>query len=175
MSDQLDLNKLRAEVNEHAVLDIDQAVELLDELESLRTRFSAMRAGRDAERSRADKNANKLAQAEQAVERKQQALNTVARIVETQCEAVVLATDSKDLIGEDLDGDWDAVWDRLSDLADQKRDVVQAVGRVLKMLQDWGNDSDAKHYAVQLDLALSNGEASVAERIRRISDGAQNG
>lgn len=78
--------------------------------------------------------AARLEQAEQAVERKQEALDTVARIVETQCEAVVLATDSQDLIGGDGDGDWDAVWGRLSELADAKRTAEQAVERVLALL-----------------------------------------
>lgn len=40
-------------------------LELITEVESLRTRFSAMRAGRDSERSRADVNANALERLEQ--------------------------------------------------------------------------------------------------------------
>lgn len=40
-------------------------LELITEIESLRTRFNGMRAGRDSERSRADKNANALERMEQ--------------------------------------------------------------------------------------------------------------
>lgn len=79
---------------------------------------------------------SRLEQAEQAVERKQEALDTVARIVETQCEAVALATDSQDLIGEEGDGDWDAVWGRLSELADAKRTAERAVARVREALSE---------------------------------------
>lgn len=57
----------RMEVNaEHvATFDPPTVLELIAEIESLRTRFNGMRAGRDSERSRADKNANALERMEQ--------------------------------------------------------------------------------------------------------------
>lgn len=92
-----DLTHLRATLTEHGSLDkstvlalIDRAekaerqsahatsalkalaernIELTEQKRVLNVRFDAMRAGRDSERSRADKNANKLEQAEQAVQR----------------------------------------------------------------------------------------------------------
>lgn len=48
--------------------------ELIEEIESLRTRFKGMRASRDSERSRADKNAHKLEQAEQLARINNQAM-----------------------------------------------------------------------------------------------------
>lgn len=92
-----DLTHLRATLTEHGSLDkstvlalIDRAekaerqsvhatsalkalaerkIELTEQKRVLNVRFDAMRAGRDSERSRADKKANKLEQAEEAVAR----------------------------------------------------------------------------------------------------------
>jgi len=47
----------------------ERNIELTEQKRVMNVRFDAMRAGRDSERSRADKNANKLEQAEQAVRR----------------------------------------------------------------------------------------------------------
>lgn len=54
-----------ANVEHIATFDPPTVLALIAEIESLRTRFSAMRAGRDSERSRADKNANALERMEQ--------------------------------------------------------------------------------------------------------------
>ncbi|MBM7767339.1 hypothetical protein [Glutamicibacter nicotianae] len=90
-----DLTHLRATLTEHGSLDKSTILALIDRAEKaerqsahatsalkalaerniglteqkrvLNVRFDAMRAGRDSERSRADKNANKLEQAEQKV------------------------------------------------------------------------------------------------------------
>lgn len=80
-----------------------------------------------------EQRAESLEQDEQAVDRKQRALDTLARIIEMQQDAVILATDSQDLIGEDGDGDWDAVWDRVRELGEGKRNAEQAVQRVREM------------------------------------------
>ena len=87
-------------------------------------------------------------EAAEAIQRKQEALDTVARIVETQCEAVVKATDSYDVIDDDFDGDWDAVWSRLAELADQKRQAERNADTYQKLYEQRAESLEQAEHAV---------------------------
>ncbi len=102
---------------------------------------------------------DRLEQAEQTVERKQRALDTLARIIEMQQDAVILATDSQDLIGEDGDGDWDAAWDRVRELGEDKRNAEQAVERV---------------HTLTNELSWSPNNVAIVQRYRDALDGEPN-
>ncbi|UTM47068.1 hypothetical protein [Glutamicibacter mysorens] len=60
-------------------------------------------------------------EAAETILRKQNAIDTLDRIITQQCQAALDATGLHHLIDEDGDGDWSAVWEGLQELADQKR------------------------------------------------------
>ncbi len=76
-------------------------------------------------------------QAEQQRDSAREACKTLAEVLANHSEWIVEATDSQDLIGEDGDGDWDVVWDRVMELGDQKRKAEQLVQRVREVASGW--------------------------------------
>ena len=83
---------------------------------------------------------SRLEQAEQDRDSSREACKTLAEVLSKHSEWIVEATDSQDLIGEDGDGDWDVVWDRVMELGEDKRKAEQAVARV-RELADKGTDA----------------------------------
>lgn len=62
-----------------------------------------------------------VADAEQAelraeIERLRRGAQTLGKIIDDQCRMVLDATGLHDLVDEDGDGDWGAIWDRLFEL-----------------------------------------------------------
>ncbi|MGH3651578.1 ead/Ea22-like family protein [Glutamicibacter sp.] len=90
---------------------------------------------------------SRLEQAEQQRDSAREACKTLAEVLSKHSEWIVEATDSQDLIGDDGDGDWDVVWDRVAELGEGKRKAEQAVARVREvcesdsydMHKDYGN------------------------------------
>ncbi|MNW60191.1 hypothetical protein D3C74_381550 [compost metagenome] len=152
-----------------ATFDPPTVLALIDQIERLQGENSTLadlaKARHEWNKKNRTELKDRLEQAEQAVERKQQALGTLARIIETQQDGVILATDSQDLIGEDGVGDWDAVWDRVAELGEGKSKAEQAVQRVRQVvanLEDHSRPRTAHKFAV-------------AENLRRALDGDTRG
>jgi hypothetical protein len=72
------------------------------------------------------------------VEKCKSAAKTLGEIIDKQCQMVLDATGRHDLIGEDGDGDWGAVWDWLSGLrpraeaAEAERDRARSLAATLE-------------------------------------------
>lgn len=69
-------------------------------------------------------------EAAETIQRKQNAIDTLDRIITQQCQAALDATGLHHLIDEDGDGDWSAVWEGLQELGEAKRKAEQQVQRV---------------------------------------------
>lgn len=104
---------------------------------------------------------SRLEQAEQQRDSSREACKTLAEVLSNHSEWIVEATDSQDLIGEDGDGDWDVVWDRVMELGEAKRKAEQAVARVREF-----SDQMLKPHGQNVVVA-----ARVRERLAEILDG----
>ncbi|GGJ59154.1 ead/Ea22-like family protein [Glutamicibacter ardleyensis] len=76
---------------------------------------------------------SRLEQAEQERKNFSDACKTLAQVLAKHSDWVVEATDSQDIIGEDGDGDWDVVWDRVTELGESKRKAEASVARVREL------------------------------------------
>lgn len=65
-------------------------------------------------------------EAAETIQRKQNAIDTLDRIITQQCQAALDATGLHHLIDEDGDGDWSAVWEGLQELGEAKRTEAKA-------------------------------------------------
>lgn len=69
------------------------------------------------------------------VEKLRRAAKTLGKIIDDSLTDVLKATDSYDLIGEDGDGDWMVVFERLMELRPARDAAMAAVGRVRELHQ----------------------------------------
>ena len=70
-------------------------------------------------------------------EKVRQAARTLGKIIDDQCRDVLEITGAYDLVGEDGDGDWGAVWDRLRELAEKGKRAASAPSMKAEALRDY--------------------------------------
>lgn len=95
----------------------------------------------------------KVAELEAALEKQKRGGRTLGKAIDRTLKWVIEASNSEDLIGDDGDGDWEIVWDRLFqlrpdlDAANARAEKAEAtVARVITALEaaeksvpdDWG-------------------------------------
>ncbi|GAA3305518.1 hypothetical protein [Glutamicibacter nicotianae] len=81
----------------------------------------------------------------ETIQRKQNAIETLDRIITQQCQAALDATGLHHLIDEDGDGDWSAVWEGLQELGESKRKAEQNLGAALDANKRWAHRSSREH------------------------------
>ena len=70
-------------------------------------------------------------------DRKADACRYMGEIIERQGKSVVAVTGSQDLIGEDGDGDWEGVWDRVFELRRERDRLKNALKAIEKLAEEW--------------------------------------